>query len=277
MGYRLDTLLPLVNFEGEIHEAPASNDLQMMSATSAFECAFYRDMDNFVDISTIPKSKIAPQGKLKDKSNLFSPFDYIFGEGIVLSSVKGRVMVSVLDSANERLANLATTLLNNSFAIDLHFTKHGKDYHYFVKENLQDAVQNVQELSLRPEDVVEGINISVHRFHESPEVMKHVDVKLHSTHTVLNLRYGTSVAHERSRILKHARERAIELAWAVERELVQSNKQTVNEWTKQQAAELLSQGRVQGVRAEYIRDIRSHPELADDPKNIRFVPGSSSR
>ena len=274
MGYDIETLLPKVNFEGQIHHSPASNDLQMTSMTSAFECAFYRDMNNFVDISTIPRSKVAPQGHTKDTLESFSPFDYIFGAGVVLSSVGGHIVVNVLDSASEQMALLATTLLNSSQIIDLHFTKHGRDYHYFVKQSLQDAVENVRDLGLRPESTIDGLNISVHRHHDSPDVMRYVDIKIHSNHTVLNVRYGTTVAHERSRILSHARERAIELAWAVERELVQSNKRTVNEWSKQQTEELRSQGRVRGVRAEYIRDIHSHPELADDPKNIRFVPGT---
>ncbi|ELU08904.1 hypothetical protein CAPTEDRAFT_159800 [Capitella teleta] len=274
MGYDMDILLPKVNFEGQIHSSAVANDLQMISTTSAFECAFYRDMNNFVDISIVPRSKVAPQGQTKDTSRSFSPFEYIFGSGVVLSSVDGRVVVNVLDTVNERLAMLATTLLNSSYAIDLHFTKHSKDYHFFVKESLEAAADNLRDLALRPENTLDGLNISVHRHRDSPTVMKYIDVKIHSNHSVLNLRYGTTVAHERSRILSHARERAIELAWAVERELVQSNKRTVNEWTRQESAELLSQGRVTGVHAEYIRDIRSHPELADDPKNIRFVPGT---
>lgn len=273
VGYDLDVLLPEVNFEGQIHSGKNTRDHPMISVTSAFECAFNRDMNNFVDISTVPRSKVTPQGDLAI-SRSFAPFDFIFGPGILLSSIQGRVVVSVLDTANENLAMLATTLLNNSQMVDLQFTKHGKDLHYFVKETLTEAIDNVRDLGLKPEDVIHGLNVTVHRHHDSTDSMKYVDIRLHSNHSVINLRYGSTVEHERSRILQHARERAIEMAWAVERELVQSNKRTVNQWSKQQAEELLSRGSIKGVRGHYIRDVRHFPELADDPKNIQFVPGN---
>ena len=276
VGYDLDTLLPKVNFEGQIHpETNAQQESQMIPITSAFECAFDRDMNNFVDISTVPRSKVTSEGMMAGVARSFAPFQYIFSQGIVLSAKEGRVVVNVLDSANENLAILATTLLNNSHVVDLHFTKHGKDLHYFVKHTLEQAIENVKDLSLRTENLIQGINVSVHRHHETPETMKYVDIKLHSNHTVINLRYGTTVEHERQRILSHAQERAVENAWVVERELIQSKKRTINTWTKQEREELLSQGLVKGAQAHYIRDVKDFPELADDPKNIRFEPRGS--
>ena len=61
-------------------------------------------------------------------------------------------------------------------------------------------------------------------------------------------------------------------AWIIERELVQSGKLSVNSWSKSQREELLSKGQVAGMQARYIRNISEFPELADDPRNIKFTP-----
>ena len=101
---------------------------------------------------------------------------------------------------------------------------------------------------------------------------------VHNAHTALSVRYGSSPAHERERILRHARLRAAESAWVVERELAQSGKRSVNAWSRQQRDELLSRGYVAGMRAVFLRDAGGEvpDELADDPKNIRFVPVGES-
>lgn len=229
-------------------------------------------MQNFIDISTVPKSKVTSETGGHSIVKSYAPFQYVFGEGVLLTIVNGRVVVSVLDSANEVLSLLATTLFNESYAVNLHYTIHGRDVHYFVKESLDDAVADVKDLSLRTEDTIGGINVSVHRVHETSEIMKHVDIRLHGNHTVLNLRYGTTVWHERQRILRHAKERAMAGAWALEKELAENRQESLHKWTRQQREELLKVGTVSDMRATYLRDCEAHPELADDPRNIVFVP-----
>ena len=233
-------------------------------------------MQNFIDISTVPKSKVTSEEEGDKIVKSYAPFPYIFGEGVLLTVVDGKVVVNVLDSANEVLSLLATTLFNESKVIGLHYTIHARDVHYFVKESLDDAVADVRDLSLRTEDTIGGINVSVHRVHETSEIMKHVDIRLHGNHTVLNLRYGISVWHERQRILRHARERAVAGAWSLERQLAQAHRKSLHQWTRTQRDELLKTGAVSGMRATYIRDVEKQPELADDPKNIRFVAAETA-
>ncbi len=184
------------------------------------------------------------------------------------------MVVEVLDSASEKLALLATTLLNNSEVVNLHFSIHGRDAHFFTKAQLSQAVEDVRELSLRTEDTIEGVNVTVHRYHETSEIMKYVDIRLHSNHTVLNLRYGTTVAHEYDRVLHHAKQRAIDQAWRLEKKLAENGQKSIHQWTKEQKEELIKKGSVSNMEARYLRSASRHPELADDAKNIRFIPSS---
>ena len=273
IGYDIDSLVPKVSFSGKIRPKQELH-MPLMPVTSAFECAFNRDMHNFMRISTVPRSRVA---HLQDREKIvrsFAPFKYIFGEGVFLSAVDGKVVVEVLDSASEKLGLLATTLLNNSEVVNLHFSIHGRDAHYFTKSQLSQAVEDVRELELRTEDTIEGVNVTVHRYHETSEIMKYVDIRLHSNHTVLNLRYGTTVAHEYDRVLHHAKQRAIENAWKLEKHLVENGQESINNWSKQQKDELIRKGTVSNMEARYIRSASHHPELADDSKNIKFVPSS---
>ena len=264
--------MPQVSFGGKIRPGDTSNiQTRLIPVTSAFECAFRRDMQNFAEISTVPRSKVTSADEAEQIVKSYAPYRYIFGEGILLTVVNGKVVVNILDSANEVLSLLATTLFNNSESVDMHFTIHGRDVHYFVKQSLDNAVADVRDLSLRTEDIIGGINVSVHRIHETSEIMKHVDIRLHGNHTVLNLRYGTTVWHERNRILHHAKERAVAGAWVLQRELAKNSQESIQTWTRKQREELLKTGAVTGMQAVYVRDVQTHPGLADDPRNIQFV------
>ncbi len=266
-------MVPTVAFNGKIRPTQIEEDqnLRLIPVTSAFECAFERDMQNFIEMSTVPKSKVTSPDAKEKLVKSFSPFRYMFGEGVLVSTLDGNVQVDQLDSSNEILGLLATTLLNNSQIVPLHFSIHGRDAHYFIKPTINQAIEDVRDLSLRTEDVIGGINVSVHRFHETSEIMKYVDIRLHSNHTVMNLRYGTSVEHEKRRIIQHAEERAAEHAWQLEKQLVKDNQQTLHTWTRKQRDELLKKGTVSNMRSVYLRDPQKCPHLADDPRNIKFV------
>ncbi len=101
--------------------------------------------------------------------------------------------------------------------------------------------------------------------------MKYVDIRLHSNHSVLNLRYGTTVEAEQMRVLHHAKQRAIDRAWRLERDRIRRGQETLHSWTRAQREQLLNKGTVSNMEAEYIRNVNNHLELADDPSNIRFV------
>jgi hypothetical protein len=43
------------------------------------------------------------------------------------------------------------------------------------------------------------------------------DIRLKGKHTVINIRYGTTIEKEKKRLFKHAKERAVTHAWAREK------------------------------------------------------------
>lgn len=220
---------------------------------------------------------------------------YIFGPGVVLDidPSTGRVAVVTLDSAHRSIALLVAVLLNGSTAVLPRFAgPRGRDIVHFVRPSLDDAADDMRQLELRPEGTVRGLNVTVHRVHEAPggTALRYVDVRLHGEHATISVRYGATYASERARLLHHAWQRAVDAAWTVERELVQAGKTTANAWTRSQADELVGRGRVDGYTGQYIRDVSSLSltadggggggadgriglaDLADWPRNIRFVP-----
>lgn len=287
LGYDLKHLVPLIDFKGKIHstsdmhgdDMPTTSLDQLIMSTSAFECAFKRDAVNFVRMSTVSRSRIGVRETCDSDwavGRTLAPLANVFGRGVILSVRSGRVAVSVAESANVALTLLATTLLNNSHAVGYRYTVHGRDTHYFVRPRLEQAADDIRELTLRPEGIVQGVNVTVHRHRpaagDGSDVVRYIDVRLHGPHTAVNIRYGATVTQERDRVARHAKARATDSAWTIERELVQSGKRTINNWSKSQTEELLSRGQIGGVRAEYLRNVDVYPEIADDPRNIRFVP-----
>jgi len=157
-------------------------------------------------------------------------------------------------------------------------TPHGRDVLHFVRDDLDDVVDNVRRVLQLRDDRAAGLNVTIHRDHDSlgahnsPSVVRYVDVRLHGAHASLNVRCGTTIASERARLRHRAWQRAVEAAWTVERELVQAGKLTANSWTRTQLEQLLSVGRVDGYTGQYLRDVDKHERLIDCPRNIRFVP-----
>lgn len=275
LGYDYDSLVPAVNFEGEIRPRDDANEdrYHLLSTVSAFHCAFEQDMENVVELSTVPRSRITvdPEKEI-NVGKSFMPTSYLFSAGVVISiQADGLVSVHALESANSSLANLSAILLNNSYSVGIRLTSLGHSVNYFVKSHLDSATEDLQILGIPPSgSVVHGLNVTISK--EASGNPKYVDVLLCGDHASVNVRYGTTVASEKRRILKEAERRAVDAAWLIEREILQSDKHTINAWTKQQRDELLSSGRVANMGAVYIRDVSNCTEIADDPKNIKFVP-----
>jgi len=292
LGYEVSNILPSMDFSGRFNTQSSSQATvsrrRLLPVTSAFECAYNREMDSFLHTSSVHHSKIS-ELSVTSPVRMLAPVSYVFGPKILvrLRGADGHVSVNILEGANEKMALLATTLLNNSYAAGPMFTDvHGRDVHHFIKSSLEEVADDIRQLSSSRPAVdlsvdstsvsVEGLNVTVHAHHNTEDnVVRYVDVHLHSEHTAIALRYGTTQDHEQDRVLRHARLRAVEAAWVIERELVQSGKRSVNAWTRLQREELLSKGYVIGVRAVYLRDVKYIVELSGDPRNIRFESNES--
>ncbi|ESP00102.1 hypothetical protein LOTGIDRAFT_91191, partial [Lottia gigantea] len=274
LGFDIYSLAPEVDYTGDLHPDNCQRDHQLLPSSSAFECTFKRDMKNLLTLTTVPRSKITPLQSLAKQRP--SPFTSIFGEGVTVSIINHKVHINKADIATELSRKIASVLLNGSEAVDLPFTIRGKDVHYFVKNSYADSDNDLRTLGIHSNLVTfeNGINISVQRGghgHRSAFSHEVADVRIHGNNSVINIRYGTTIDKERSRILFHAKERAIKQLWNSEKYLLKNSLPSHYKWTEQEIRELVSGGQVQGYEGQYIRDPQNYPELADDSNNIRLI------
>lgn len=270
LGYDIASMAPDVSYTGDVNPKKVGTNHQLLTSSSAFECTFRRDMHNLLMMSAVPRSKVTPLHHLPKE--MPSPLEPMFGAGVTISDVEGEAFVNVADIAADWAKNLATLLLNGSSMVDASFTINGKDVHYFVRPSAQKADRDLRTLGIHSSLVTyeNGVNVSVHRITHS-RGHNEVDVRIHSNHTVINVRYGTTVDHETKRVLHHAQERAVKQAWRRERHLLQHSLPSPHTWSAEEVKELVESGQVAGYVGQYILSPEHYPELADDCNNIRFV------
>ena len=283
LGYDFSRLVPGVTqldsrqrLVASLHPADLSGMKDSYSTGSLVECALKRADATVRRISVVRRSKVVSgAARLGHLPRAAASQAGIFGRGVVVSTGRaGRLAVTVLDGTTDsERAVMATTLFNASQPVNLPaFTVYGRDVHHFVHPDLQRAADDLRALGLEPglSARVAGLNMTIHRG------SSHVEVRLHGDTTWVSVRYGASVTDLGTHLLRRAAVRAADAAWAVERERAQSGKRRItgHSWTRRDLDELLSRGHVTGYRPVYARDIIDRfPLLADDPYNIRFVPG----
>jgi hypothetical protein len=60
-------------------------------------------------------------------------------------------------------------------------------------------------------------------------------------------------------------------AWNQEQAMVRRTGEGTRTWTDSEKAELLQTGRVQGYQGHHVHDVSTHPHMAGDPNNVRFM------
>lgn len=105
---------------------------------------------NLADMNFVP----APLLKMEPITrNLLPRVSYkrgVFGEGVLISRVDGKALISVVDGANNVVEDVITTVFNNSYFLDVHFNIHDQDVFYFVKDNtlkIRDDMEELRRLS----------------------------------------------------------------------------------------------------------------------------------
>ncbi|XP_024082461.1 teneurin-m isoform X3 [Cimex lectularius] len=227
---------------------------------SGLQCIIDRVSDKFKSLGFVPQPLLKMEARTR---NLLPRVAYrrsVFGEGVLLSRVNGRALVSVVEGVNTVVQDVVTSVFNHSHFLDLHFTQHDQDMFYFVKDNalkLKDDLEELRRLG--------GMfNVSTH------ETVDGKELRLHSSDAVVSIRYGADPQQERHRLLKHAHKRAVERAWEIEKTLVSSGLSGRGEWTEEEREELLLRGRVEGYDGVDIHSVQRYPQLADDPGNVTF-------
>ncbi|XP_069696130.1 teneurin-m isoform X2 [Periplaneta americana] len=233
---------------------------------SGLQCIVDKMNEKFSELGFVPKPLLKMEPKTR---NLLPRVAYrraVFGEGVLISRVAGRAMVSVVDGVNGVVQDVVTSVFNNSFFLDLHFSLHDQDVFYFVKDNalkLRDDQEELRRLG--------GMfNISAHEAVAEHGGSGAKELRLHNPDAAVFIRYGADPEQERHRILKHAHKRAVERAWELEKQLVAAGFRGRGDWTEEEKEELLLHGDVDGYEGVDIHSIHRYPQLADDPGNVAF-------
>nr|XP_017036557.1 teneurin-m isoform X1 [Drosophila kikkawai] len=248
------------------HASIKSNTLAPdFGVISGLECIVEKTSEKFSDFDFVPKPLLKMEPKMR---NLLPRISYrrgVFGEGVLLSRIGGRALVSVVDGSNSVVQDVVSSVFNNSYFLDLHFSIHDQDVFYFVKDNVLKLRDDNEELRR-----LGGMfNISTH------EISDHggsaaKELRLHGPDAVVIIKYGVDPEQERHRILKHAHKRAVERAWELEKQLVAAGFQGRGDWTEEEKEELVQHGDVDGWIGIDIHSIHKYPQLADDPGNVAF-------
>lgn len=189
----------------------------------------------------------------------------VFGEGVLISRVSGRALISVVEGVNSVVQDVVTSVFNNSYFLELHFSIHDQDVFYFVKDNVLKIRDDLEELRR-----LGGMfNVSTHETTDHGQGTGK-ELRLHNPNAVVIIKYGGDPEQERHRILKHAHKRAVERAWELEKQLVAAGFQGRGDWTEEEKEELISHGDVDGYEGVDIHSIHRYPQLADDPGNVAF-------
>lgn len=234
---------------------------------SGLQCIIEKINNKLADTNFVPTPLLKMEPITR---NLLPRVSYkrgVFGEGVLISRVDGKALISIVDGANNVVEDVITTVFNNSYFLDVHFNIHDQDVFYFVKDNtlkIRDDMEELRRLSgkfnvSQDETNDQGLEVRVHA------------VSAGSAQAVVVLRYGVAPAHERARLLKHAHKRAAARAWEREKALVAAGWEGATPWTEEEKEELISHGLVDGWAARDLHSLSKYPQLADDPANIVFV------
>lgn len=304
-GYDYNSLVPVVSFDGIIGQPLESTCHQRQVVMSAFHCAYDREARAFSassrlvalsSVVAVPNSDEFSSSSFFDSdSSSFATIPYAFGTSVRTSVDESQsVDVEVVGSQQQPdsgLTQLASVLLNSSRAVGIgYLLENGRSVDYFVKkvEKIERFSEDLRSAGLDPlvgGELEAGVNITVvrhgqRRHHATHRHSgEHVDVHVRGPHSTIVVRYTEHILDSSDMlnwVTSVAEERAVDTAWDIARQQMAINTDHRLSairyvWNSTQREQLLSTGRVSGVRMEYVRSPSLWPEFADDPANVRFV------
>ncbi|XP_055927054.1 teneurin-m-like isoform X4 [Argiope bruennichi] len=246
---------------------PLFLDMPSVPLVSGFACAIRQKLDSFASLTSVAKPKVKREQLFETILPKISTMSVPFGSGITVSRIGDRALIRASNEADNIRRDVYTSVFNNSYLLDLHLVMHGQDVFYFVKDKTWRVADDLNQL----QRLGTAINTTVHE--SKPEDLKadnHVDVRVHSEHAILNIRYGTNPHKERQRLLRHAKKHAVGQRWTQERQIILTSQRGSQKWTEKEKEHILTTSSVPGYRGDYYHDIELYPELADDPANVVF-------
>ncbi|XP_072158624.1 teneurin-m isoform X3 [Bemisia tabaci] len=250
----------------KVHSPQLAPDFGVMSGLG---CIVDKVKEQFSHLGFVAHPLLKSEARTRNLLPRVAYRKAVFGEGLLISRTgNGRALVSIVEGVNSVVQDVVTSVFNNSFFLDLHFSQHDQDLFYFVKDNalkLRDDLDELRRLG--------GMfNVSTHETADGKEL------RLHSTDAIVSIRYGSDPQQERHRLLKHAHKRAVDRAWEIEKSLVSSGLGGGRgDWTSEEQEELTLRGKVEGYEGIDIHSIQRYPQLADDPGNVAFRKEASRR
>ena len=76
-----------------------------------------------------------------------------------------------------------------------------------------------------------------------------------------------------SKKIKYERSKAVKEAWKDEKKMVEKTGRGTRPWKPNEIKELKNTGKVKGYEGHHIKDVKTHPQDAGNPNNIKFVKG----
>ncbi len=185
---------------------------------------------------------------------------FSFGQGLLLSDLNGKALVSIV-THGDVVQSVLASVLNASTILE---ASHGgtEDY-YFLKETdtFSSDLGELQRLS-------GSYNVST-----EAGIRNHANAKIlcsKNRASSICIFYGLDKRVANRYAHKKAHKRAVELAWTRE---VKTGSAT-REWTQGQSSELETTGSVRGFVGVEVHNVNKFPQLIGQPSNIRFVPES---
>ena len=231
----------------------------------------------FGSVSSVPRSVLGFKSRPQPFS--FSRLEPALGKFVSLSRVGSSAVVSVTPASDDLRSQVFSRVLNGSEMVDFRVAGAppragaGADAYFFLKSPIWQSSEDV--VQLRRLGAAE-VNLTTHESlinggEEGGSSAKILDVKVHLPGAVVNVRYGSAGAGaERARLLRHALKLASRRAWAREKERLAGRREGTT-WTAREAKQILNKGYADGWRAEFARDVKDFPDLANDIDNVKFV------
>jgi teneurin len=285
IGYKLNSMTPQFNDNlwevplpwGKCHKTDAmANTIHRNTFT--VESGFLshlkeRRLTSHENFETSKQSELRSNSSPFSQLRIGSSADPPFGKGIVVTrTLEGQAIVSSVPAANAIYRDVYTSVFNRTQLLPFTFIIHNSlhDVFHFVKEDSWRSNEDRQQLKRLQGQVNTTFHDVVNKENSSGN-NNYLDVKIHGTHAIINLRYGSTVDKEKIRLMHHAKLQAVRKAWTREKELLADGLLTSTEWNQADMDEILKQGYSNYYDCQYIHDVNIYPELAEDPYNIKFV------
>ena len=229
-----------------------------------------KESENSLKQPNLLKSNgLTPRNFKNHYNTILSTRSSSFGQGMLLSNVNGRAIVTIVDAnPGDVIQSVLASVLNASTILDA--SKGGSEEFYFLKEfGFTSDLNELQRLS-------GTYNISTEAgIRNNPEAKVLCAQNRASTLCIL---YNIEKRIANRWAMKKAYRNAVNMAWNKEANAVRSGLNGLNhEWSPNQKAELTSIGEVRGYVGIEIQNVHKHPELFGQSSNIRFVLESEAR